>query len=229
MNKRLFDNVTVDSVVKAMERLGYPVNKSGGLNIVNVRSSDRTVGIFNDVQILFYYSNNSLKVSSHKYSVTVDPGMENLINPVNSKGCAIVAAGHYPNVWAYGLHKGEYPALVQVAPITVIRDANKDNKYDYLTRKEMAKCTIVINHDKNIKYLEKDGKRHVVEQGLFGINCHRASQWKILKYVGLYSAGCVVHEDPNIFTNDFMKIIKSYVNRNIVVFSATWLDSEDLI
>jgi len=220
MNKVLFSNVNADSIRRAFVKNRYPIFEDGRTILVNVRSSDRTVGIFNDVQCVCNFTRGILT----NYSVTVDPGLNNLLSPVSKNGCAIVAPGYYPNVWAIGLHKGKYPALVQHAPIEVFRDNDKDAEYDYLPRAEWTNLSKTSGAFRTV--VSKAGFKYLLETGNYGINCHRASEWKILPLVGLYSAGCVVHEIPNIFKGNFMDSIKGTGQK---VFDAAWIDSEDLI
>lgn len=220
MNKVLLGNVNIDSIRRAFIRNQYPINEDGRTILVNVRSSDRTVGIFNDVQCICNFS----KGTAINYSVTVDPGINNLLSPVSKNGCAIVAPGYYDSVWAIGLHKGKYPALVQNAPIIVFRDNDKNGEYDYVPKSKWLDLTRVNNYYKRLS--DKNGTTHLLEIGNFGINCHRANEWKILPLVGLYSAGCVVHEDPNTFKGQFIININATGQK---VFTAAWIDSEDLI
>ena len=222
MNGRLFNNVSVANVEKAMIKNGYPIDRSGKLNIANIRSSDRTVDTFNDVQILWWYVDGI--INAIKFSVTVDPGLDNILNPINVKGCAIVAPGFYHNVWALGKHKGKYDALVQVNEILVFRDSNKDAKYDYTEKSNWGSIRAIDEFTKLM--ISKDHFRYLLEEGIFGINCHRANQWKIINKVGLYSAGCVVHEDPKDYVDTFIPTIKLFKQK---YFSAAWIDSNDLL
>lgn len=223
MNARLFNNVNVANVEKAMRKYGYPIDVDGGANMAIIRSSDRTVDTFNDVLLVWKYVDGK-PVINFRFSVTADPGLDNLLNPVNVKGCAIVAPGYYKNVWTIGMHKGKYAALVQANPVLVFRDSNKDAKYDYAERDNWSSTRDLDNGMTLL--VTKDNFRYLLEEGMFGINCHRANQWKIINKVGLYSAGCVVHEDPNDFVNHFMPLMMSFKQK---YFSAAWIDSNDLI
>ena len=104
------------------------------------------------------------------FEATTDPSNLNLEKPINSKGCAVLREGYHEKLWKIGKHKGQYKALVQANPCCVIRDNNKDDK---------------INFSDNIDF------------GMFGINLHRASNWKVSDEIGLYSAGCQVIKDVN--------------------------------
>ncbi|MFZ0454255.1 MAG: hypothetical protein WAM24_10915, partial [Ignavibacteriaceae bacterium] len=81
--------------------------------------------------------------------------------------------GQYLGCWRLGLHKGKYKALLQTGNVKVYRDANRDDKYDYIESS--------------------------AEWGMFGINIHRASKWGIVDYVNKFSAGCQVFKDPEDF------------------------------
>lgn len=104
-----------------------------------------------------------------QFKGTTNPGTDWLLNFMNGKGTAVLKPGQY--TYKFGLHKG-YEALVQASPVTVYRDSDKD------TRSEETAVT---------------------ETGYFGINIHRASKFKVLQKIGLYSAGCAVIQNPKDF------------------------------
>jgi hypothetical protein len=62
------------------------------------------------------------------YSFTSEPGTWYTKNPMNEAGAARTAFGSYKDVYTFGMHgvQAPHPALVQIAPITVCRDLNKD-------------------------------------------------------------------------------------------------------
>ena len=42
-----------------------------------------------------------------------------------------------------------------------------------------------------------------------GINIHRASKWKIVRTIGLYSAGCQVFESVRDYEDKFMPLVNN--------------------
>lgn len=153
----------VQAFLKLFENLNYPVKtkeefKPYNLNIVGVRNRFGRVNHFDD-SINIYYESNEGWVHE-EFQASTYPGAPSLLNPINSKGTAILKPGQY--TYRKGLHKGKYPALVQLEPVTVYRDNTKDLVYN-LTREET---------------------------GFFGINIHRASFGA--KLVGPNGAGCQV-------------------------------------
>ena len=114
------------------------------------------------------------------FSITTDPSDLNLIKPINSKGCAILKEGQFRDAFKVGKHKGDYPALVQVKPLPLYRDNNRDNKLDLSGR---------------------------ISYEMAGINIHRASKWKIIRTIGLYSAGCQVFESVRDYEDKFMPLV----------------------
>ena len=106
-------------------------------------------------------------------SCTTNPGASWLTKVLNPKGAAVLQADkQYVNAWQLGLHRGRYEALVQVRPVTVHRDNNRDGKSD---------------------------ETKVIDIGLFGINIHRASENVVSKTIDSWSAGCQVLNDPKQF------------------------------
>lgn len=111
-----------------------------------------------------------------QYQATTLPGTPMLLKPINPRGTAILVPGVYKDAYAVGLHKGRYPALVQVRPVAVWRDNDRDRLPE---------------------------KTAFVDRGLFGINIHRASFGARL--VGPDSAGCQVIKDPTAY-EEFMEL-----------------------
>ena len=135
------------------------------LNIIGLRSPDPTPNIFNDI-ILVVYQNEAKLWMVEAFQATTDPGLYWMLNPENTRGTAIVAEQQARKVWKKGLHKG-LPALVQVNPIIVIRDFNKDRKLDYNSARR--------------------------ETGVFAINMHRSRNDGVAtQVVDKWSAGCQV-------------------------------------
>jgi hypothetical protein len=62
------------------------------------------------------------------WAATTEPGRWYTLNPMNRQGAARIAFGQY-RAWRMGMHgsgKTRHEALVQVNPIRVCRDLNKD-------------------------------------------------------------------------------------------------------
>lgn len=164
---------TVDKIIAIMKSKGYVVNeddkKDFNLNLVGIRSAGNNVNTFDDLMTVFWKFNGSWTLRI--FPCTTDPGLYWLQNPENKLGTAIVKEGQYKDVWHIGLHQGKYKALVQQNPITVIRDANRDNVLD-MTGKE--------------------------DTGIFGINCHRANENGKSIQIDRWSAGCTVLQNRQI-------------------------------
>ncbi|ABC27297.1 conserved hypothetical protein [Hahella chejuensis KCTC 2396] len=192
--------INYEQLRAAVRNQGHRFFETGdyNLNLVGVRAQDRHADTFNDLLCVAF----QIQGQTHCFSfpATTDPGVywrEHLANPA---GAAIVKPGQYPSVWALGKHQGKYEALVQRAPITVYRDANRD------------------------AYLQTGDK---VETGLFGINCHRATDAGQSLRVDRWSAGCQVIADSADF-DVLMALCRKaaglYGNR----FTYTLLDEGDL-
>lgn len=169
-------DIQISQIQQAMFFQGFKVFEGDemnfNLNLIGVRSKDTTPNKFNDwFLVLWKYLGNWNLLT---FQLTTDPGTFWLGNDRmgSENGTAILKPGQYFGLWMNGYHK-EYSALVQKEPCTVIRDYDKDGLIDYDSGRE--------------------------ERGLFGINCHRASEWRLTEYVGAYSAGCQVHPDPDNF------------------------------
>jgi len=173
----------VKRIIVAMERAGYVVNKDDtknyNLNIVGLRNNSTESNRFDDELWVFWKYEN--RWSLKKFKITTDPGLSWLQAPGRKEGTAILKEGQYKDSHQLGKHRGQYEALVQASPVTVIRDFNRDNKLDFSSGK--------------------------TQTGIFGINIHRANEKVESQLVNKWSAGCQVFANPNEF-EEFMKLCK---------------------
>jgi hypothetical protein len=161
-----------------------------------MRSKGTTPNSFDD-ELHVFYTKPDGKWNYHVYSVTTDPGTFWLDNPSYDEGTAILAQNQYIDSYAIGLHKGAYPALLQVRPVTVIRDYDRDALLDF-----------------------NNGTKYT---GLFGINIHRAESSGTTKFINKYSAGCQVFQNANDF-DEFMKLCEQHRKLYNNSFSYTLID-----
>jgi hypothetical protein len=137
-------------------------------HLIGVRSKADAPNQFDDK--FYVITNGSMK----EFTCTTNPGISWLSKVLNPKGAAVLQADRqYTNCWELGKHRGRYEALVQVRPVTVHRDNNRDGKSD---------------------------EASVLDTGLFGINIHRASETVISKSIDSWSAGCQVLNNPSEFS-----------------------------
>ena len=190
-------------VIQASKNKGYTIfeqdTKPFNLNIIGVRANDPTPDVFNDrLHICWKYRG---QWTDFNFPVTCDSGLYFLKNPLSKLGTAIVKDGQYKGLWKTGLHRGRYFALVQKNPVTLIRDYDKDGELDY------------------------DSGR--IEEGMFGINHHRANANKESVKIGKFSAGCIVTPDPRIFEIE-MEIFREAAQIWGDSFTFTLLKESDL-
>ncbi|MBD5584413.1 MAG: hypothetical protein HDQ88_04975 [Clostridia bacterium] len=198
--------LTIDKLRKIAKAKQYQIFDKGqyNLNIWGVRCDTENTKEFNDLMLVFYkepISGAATKWVIKAFSITTDPSDLNLINPINSKGCAILKEGQYISAFKLGLHKGDYKALVQNTPLPLYRDFDKNDK------------------------LNISGKYNYE---MAGINIHRASKWKISRMIGLYSAGCQVFESVRDYEDQFMPLVEQAAFLYGKLFSYTLINIEDL-
>lgn len=157
---------------------------------------------WNDAFIYFYWRKSGELVYTQVNEFTTDPGVKCLKVPQNPKGCAILAEGWSRRGWKLGYHKG-YEALQQCSPVKVYRDNNKDDVFD------LDPATF--------------------DEGMFGINIHRANLYSDSPTVSGHSAGCLVFKKVYDF-NKFLETIK-FSQRNcsqryysIALFDKSYFD-----
>lgn len=193
--------LTLSSIQRALVRKGYVMfSRPYELNIVGVRSETAEPNRFDD-SINVFFKGDSGKWTFESYPSTSDPGTLYLLEPLLVKGTAIVVPGQYLDSHQIGIHNRSYTALVQRGPITVVRDANLDNRLDFAAG--------------------------VAETGLFGINIHRASQSGTTGSVGAYSAGCQVFASADDFAR-FMTWCQRHGELYGNSFTYTLLEERDL-
>jgi hypothetical protein len=234
MNKHSFNLIKGSKLSAIARSKGYRVFETSGkydLNIWGIRSSCQIAGEFDDVLAVFWKTAND-SWEMQKFIVTVDPSDLHLLNPINVFGTAIIKPGQYRGVWQYGFHKGnrDHPALVQRGEITVIRDFNRNNILDSGDIQSYAYFDYKVHRTGTLKrYYDSNG--HIIykeDTGYFGINCHRASKYNILNRIGLHSAGCVVHKDPNLYYKDFIPLVEKQISTLGDGFTFTLITEEDL-
>jgi len=142
------------------------------LNIVGMRGDSTIPNRFDD-EIHVFYTTSTGKWNYHVFKATTDPGTFWLQNPMEPQGTAILQQDQYVGAYQLGLHRGQYKALVQRKPVTVLRDYDRNAMLDFLNG---AKTT-----------------------GMYGINIHRASVHGSTRKVDKYSAGCQVFENAEAF------------------------------
>lgn len=137
------------------------------LTLLGLRRCPGTTDAWDDLVVCLYHDDGGV-LRAEVWPATTDPGRPWLERPARPQGCAILLPGHYPGCWEPGLHRGQYPALVQRAPMRFWRDGDRDAALDYAGP---------------------------VQEAIIGCNLHRASATHLVREVGLYSAGCQVLRD----------------------------------
>jgi len=238
MNIQMLKNIDTIKKIALLNKWNLFENNSKcyNLNIWNVRSSNRIAGKFDDIQLVFFRDKQGNWIFE-TFEITTDPSEISLVNMKNKLGVAIVKRGQYIGAWRYGEHKGQYPALVQRGNITVIRDFTKDAILDIPSEETLANwyrnpANIINIKRKKGRYIEEYisyGKpKYIIETGYdFGINCHRASAWKISEKIGLYSEGCIVHKNVYKYNDVFIPLIQSAAINWGSDFSFVMCDEKD--
>lgn len=182
---------------------GYAYFTQGmyNLNLIGIRASGNQItNTFNDILVVDY--KDEFGFQRKIYNITTDPGYYYMMHNCNINGCAIVKEGQYRKLWTIGMHQGKYKALVQYSPVTVYRDKDKDEFYDFTPNTE--------------------------EKGIFGINLHRANQNIESQLIDKWSAGCQVFASPVKF-NEFLKLCEAQINNGMgKYFTYTLINEEDM-
>ena len=174
------------------------------VNIIGIRNSEtegKVTNAFDDCITISYKVEGEWKF--HCYKCTTDPGTHWVKNIMNEKGVAILKPGQYRSSHKLRLHRGKYLALGQQKPVKVYRDNNKDNIYNLLEES--------------------------VDEGLFGINIHRATgnSGRSSTQIDKWSAGCQVIASNDDW-HEFLDICQT--SREIWgnSFTYTLIESKDI-
>ncbi len=199
---------TREQIQTTVESKGYKWfhdnrNKGYDVNIVGIRNSktkNRVTNAFDDTMTISYKCEEGYW-HFHEYDCTTDPGTHWVENLLNSDGVAILKPGQYRGSHKIRLHQGKYEALGQKKPVTVYRDNNLNETYDYDN----------------------------ATTGVYGINIHRATAKSSGKStrVDKWSAGCQVIA-RNSDWHEFLNICKKARDIHGNSFSYTLLESKDI-
>ena len=197
---------TRQQIETAVKAKGYKWFENGdyNLNIVGVRNAEtlnEVTNKFDDHLTLSYKVDGEWNY--HCFDATTDPGKHWVDNVLNEAGVAILKENQYRGSHKIGLHQGKYEALRQQKPVQVYRDNNLDDCYD------MDESTL--------------------QEGIFGINIHRATKWEGKKstQIDKWSAGCQViaaNDDFRLFMEICNKAKDTWGNS----FTYTLINSDDL-
>ena len=199
---------TREQIEETLRGKGYKYftsDKGFDVNIVGIRNSDtkgRVTNAFDD-KLTISYKTSEGEWMYHEYGATTDPGSHWERNLLNKDGVAILKPGQYRGSHKVGLHQGKYEALRQQKPVKVYRDDNKDGKYDLLEEN--------------------------VQEGIFGINIHRATAKSggTSTRVDKWSAGCQVIAKNSDF-REFMELCNKAKDVWGNSFTYTLIESNDI-
>lgn len=181
----------------------------GERNIVYVEGMDPDGSLnadppnqFNDLRLVIECVDGRPAIIG-RWEATTEPGSHYTNNPMNPRGAARIRFGQY-RAWQVGQHGQSNPheALVQAAPLTVHRDANRD--------------------------FQRPGDQE--DTGLFGINQHWGYDLP-RQDIGEASAGCLVGRTREGH-REFIRLVKQdprYRASSSFLFSTTVIAGDDLV
>lgn len=162
----------INTIKQTLLRKEYKIlSRQMEMNVVGIRRNNKEINKFDD-RITLFYKDAKGNEQFHSFPATTDPGRRWLLDPMNTKGTAVLKEGQYLDAYMLGMHRQKYRGLIQRLPVTVYRDANKDAHID---------------------------TGPVEETGMFGINIHRAAKYTAVTAVDQHSAGCQVFQSPTDF------------------------------
>lgn len=203
-------NDLASRIVKYMQKKNYQIATGNDeYNIVYVEGMNADGSLnsdppnqFNDRRMVIEIVNGRPKIALN-FEATTEPGYHYTYRPMNPRGAARIAFGQYKS-WRVGIHGNSEPheALVQVAPIKVYRDANRD--------------------------MQRTGD--AIDEGLFAVNQHWGYDYPRTN-ISLASAGCLVGRTRDGH-REFMRLIKQdkrYQMNKSYLFLTAIIAGDDLI
>lgn len=207
---KIFDQGVVPAFILAMRNLRYVVDKSGGPNLIGVRTGINS-NKFDDI-IALVWKNEQDQWQQSVFPATTDAGKNVMsldhANDASSKregipGAAVLIPGQYLNTFCRGLHK-TYSALVQ---------RNEVRLWRYTTSEGATKGHYLLKDDNCVERFdseEKDAKicqRKVFIGKNFGINIHKSgAREEGSTIVNNWSHGCQVFSKETDF-NKVMQVV----------------------
>ena len=195
----------IEDTLKGKGYKYFTSDKGYDVNIVGIRNSE-THGVvtnrFDDTLTISYKDLNGNWIYN-EYKATTDPGSHWEKNLLNKDGVAILK----PQVNTEVLTNLDYikvsmKRLRQKSPVKVYRDNNKDGDYDLIEEN--------------------------VQEGIFGINIHKAGRRaEGSTQVDKWSAGCQVFSKESDF-NEFMDICRKASGIWGNSFTYTLIESKDI-
>lgn len=179
---------------------GYDFDETpGNINLFGCRSGLATTNLFDDWLGVAMLEEATAQPVVYLWQATTDPGLSYFRKPINPHGVGSLAPGQYKKAYAIGTHFS-YKALVQVKPVAMYRDSNKDLIFDW---------------DPN-----------TIEFGKFGVNIHKRNRTE--EEVNGASAACQVFKVVKDF-NEMMALAKAQLKRTKKnEFTYTLFTSEDV-
>lgn len=185
--------------VLAKKGYAFFIKGDYNLNIIGVRhSGSKITNKFEDCIVVIYNTANEKNIK-RVFPCTTLPGKKAMDNPSNYKGTAILKPGQYRGAYTIRKHRGQYEALCQAKALPVYRDNDKDNEYDF--------------------------NPITIDNGIFGINIHKAGVNSI--NIDGWSYGCQVFQKLIDF-NAFMRLVKRSAEIYGNKFTYTLINEEDL-
>ncbi len=127
----------LNSLLTTLRQKGYQIyTLPFQLNIVAERSATVRSEVMDDTLHIFYADQNG-KFTLYSYLVTTDPSAYYIDNPIVPQGYGFIRKGQYVGAYQKGYHKGR-PALVQVKPITVVRNYDTKGLFRKVTGSEQT-------------------------------------------------------------------------------------------
>ena len=194
-------------VLKSKKYTYYNGPKPFDINIIGIRTADRTHNKFNDF-ITFSGRDDRGHEFLKIFDGTTDPGLYWLKNPMQVKGTAILVPGQYKKVYKIGTHgqgASAYTAFEQIAAMCYCRDNNKDSRLD-IDELMLNKDNFIFDNIKS--------------------NLHRAGARVKSTQVDKWSAACQVVADPDEFDQGIEIGIKGSVNYGNF-FTYTLIEEKD--
>jgi hypothetical protein len=194
--------MTLNNIILQANSQGYFFDKRPyKLNFIGVRNPNNTSPTrFEDEIAYFYYDDNG-NLNGRVVPATTSPSVYFLENPMASGGTAILKQGQYKDAYGIGSHRGKYEAVVQVKPVTVIRDNDRNKFINFF-----APTTT----------------------GLYGINIHHATVDKQdVHYIEKDSAGCQTFQNVSDF-DDMMKLARKSRDLYGNKFTYTLIDQKEV-
>lgn len=194
---------TAEQILQAFKSKKYVVRDNlYQVNLFGIRNDNNESNTFDDI-VGFIYRDEKNVWNIQQYKATTDPGLFYRLKPLNVNGTIIMVPTQHLNCYKIGLHRG-YKAIQQIAPMSYVRDNNKNKILDFLYRVAGVKIIKEVAAT-NIHHASKTGESTNVDNWSAGCQV-LANVFDFNAFISFIETSVNKHKNPNLFNYSLFEL-----------------------